>query len=91
MAKQREQYKLKRQGKHSFLTADREELLVNAGFVWSVKGQVVEDDDDDYDNNMNHVAMEYPPAMVAAAATEGAENQPTTTSAATEHQTAHQT
>mmetsp|Transcript_61472 Transcript_61472/g.150445 ORF Transcript_61472/g.150445 Transcript_61472/m.150445 type:complete len:320 (+) Transcript_61472:272-1231(+) len=39
VAKQREQYKLKQKGKHSFLTADREEKLNTIGFVWSVRGE----------------------------------------------------
>lgn len=37
MAKQREQYRLRSQGKHSFLTPDRLEKLNEAGFVWSVR------------------------------------------------------
>ena len=37
VAKQREQYRLRSQGKHSFLTPDRLEKLNEAGFVWSVR------------------------------------------------------
>jgi len=37
VAKQREQFRLKSQGKHSFLTPDRLEKLNQAGFVWSVR------------------------------------------------------
>jgi len=37
VAKQREQYKLKQKGQHSFLTPDREEKLDRAGFLWSVR------------------------------------------------------
>jgi hypothetical protein len=61
VAKQREQYKLKRQGKHSFLTPDREEQLVQIGFVWSIKGQCADDGDDDDDDGdqdmMNYTAV----------------------------------
>lgn len=39
MAKQREQYKLHKKGKHSFLTPDRLEKLNSIGFVWSVRGE----------------------------------------------------
>jgi len=38
VAKQREQYKLHKKGKHSFLTPDRLEKLNIIGFVWSVRG-----------------------------------------------------
>jgi hypothetical protein len=38
VAKQREQYKLHKKGKHSFLTPDRLEKLNSIGFVWSVRG-----------------------------------------------------
>lgn len=38
MAKQREQYRLLQQGKHSFLTADRLQALNEIGFVWQVQG-----------------------------------------------------
>lgn len=37
MAKQREQFKLHKKGKHSFLTPDRLEKLNSIGFVWSVR------------------------------------------------------
>lgn len=37
VAKQREQYKLLKAGKHSFLTPYRLEKLEQAGFVWSVR------------------------------------------------------
>jgi hypothetical protein len=36
--RQRHQYKLKKQGQHSNLTADRIELLENIGFVWDSHG-----------------------------------------------------
>jgi len=39
VAKQREQYKLHKKGKHSFLTPDRLEKLNTIGFVWSVRGE----------------------------------------------------
>jgi len=39
VAKQREQYKLHKKGKHSFLTPDRLEKLNSIGFVWSVRGE----------------------------------------------------
>jgi len=39
VAKQREQYKLYKKGKHSFLTPDRLEKLNTIGFVWSVRGE----------------------------------------------------
>lgn len=39
VAKQREQYKLHKKGKHSFLTPDRLEKLTSIGFVWSVRGE----------------------------------------------------
>jgi hypothetical protein len=38
VAKQREQYRLLQQGKHSFLTADRLQALNEIGFVWQVQG-----------------------------------------------------
>ena len=38
MAKQREQYRLLQQGKHSFLTPDRLQALNEIGFVWHVQG-----------------------------------------------------
>eukprot|EP00978_Attheya_sp_CCMP212_P004734 scaffold10364_cov61-Attheya_sp.AAC.10 len=38
VAKQREQYRLKALGKHSFLNAERIELLNQVGFVWAIKG-----------------------------------------------------
>eukprot|EP00539_Tryblionella_compressa_P005631 CAMPEP_0178762858 /NCGR_PEP_ID=MMETSP0744-20121128/16788_1 /TAXON_ID=913974 /ORGANISM="Nitzschia punctata, Strain CCMP561" /LENGTH=408 /DNA_ID=CAMNT_0020417607 /DNA_START=142 /DNA_END=1368 /DNA_ORIENTATION=- len=44
VAKQREQYKLLKKGKHSFLTPDRLEKLNSIGFVWSVRGETVDDD-----------------------------------------------
>ena len=37
MAKQREQYRLKKKGEHSFLTDDRIEKLENCGFAWQVR------------------------------------------------------
>ena len=37
MAKQREQYRLKQKGEHSFLTDDRIEKLENCGFAWQVR------------------------------------------------------
>ena len=39
VAKQREQYRFYREGKHSFLTEERIDLLKAAGFVWSIKGR----------------------------------------------------
>eukprot|EP00535_Pseudo-nitzschia_heimii_P009626 CAMPEP_0197192634 /NCGR_PEP_ID=MMETSP1423-20130617/25375_1 /TAXON_ID=476441 /ORGANISM="Pseudo-nitzschia heimii, Strain UNC1101" /LENGTH=273 /DNA_ID=CAMNT_0042645557 /DNA_START=1 /DNA_END=819 /DNA_ORIENTATION=+ len=39
VAKQREQYKLHKKGKHSFLTPDRLEKLNVIGFVWSIRGE----------------------------------------------------
>lgn len=45
VAKQRQQYKLLKAGKKSFLTPDRLERLEEIGFVWSVKGNDVEDHD----------------------------------------------
>lgn len=39
VAKQREQYKIHKKGKHSFLTPDRLEKLDRIGFVWSVRGE----------------------------------------------------
>jgi hypothetical protein len=44
VAKQREQYKLLKKGKHSFLTPDRLEKLNAVGFVWTVRGETAEDD-----------------------------------------------
>lgn len=40
MAKQREQYKLKLKGQHSFLTPYREEKLNQAGFSWHVRNSL---------------------------------------------------
>jgi len=40
VAKQREQFKLHKKGKHSFLTPDRLEKLNSIGFVWSVRGEL---------------------------------------------------
>jgi len=37
VAKQREQYKRKQKGQHSFLSADRQEKLEKVGFAWSVR------------------------------------------------------
>lgn len=37
VAKQREQYKLKKKGQHSFLTPDRQEKLEQEGFLWSLR------------------------------------------------------
>lgn len=39
VAKQREQYRFHREGKHSFLTEERIDLLKAAGFVWQIKGR----------------------------------------------------
>lgn len=39
VAKQREQYRFYREGKHSFLTEERIDLLKAAGFVWQIKGR----------------------------------------------------
>lgn len=39
VAKQREQYKLYKKGKHSFLTPDRLEKLTSIGFAWTVRGE----------------------------------------------------
>ncbi|KAG7346386.1 helicase domain protein [Nitzschia inconspicua] len=46
VAKQREQYKLLKKGKHSFLTPDRLEKLNSIGFVWSVRGETIDDGPD---------------------------------------------
>jgi hypothetical protein len=43
VAKQREQYRLMSNGKHSFLTPDRLEKLNDAGFVWSVRKDAPEE------------------------------------------------
>lgn len=43
VAKQREQFRLLQQGKHSFLTPDRLEKLNEAGFVWSVRKDGTDD------------------------------------------------
>ena len=40
VAKQREQYKLKLKGQHSFLTPYREEKLNQAGFSWHVRNSL---------------------------------------------------
>ncbi|KAL9179467.1 hypothetical protein ACHAXT_008757 [Thalassiosira profunda] len=39
VAKQREQYRFYREGKHSFLTEERIDLLKSVGFVWKIKGR----------------------------------------------------
>mmetsp|Transcript_12198 Transcript_12198/g.21923 ORF Transcript_12198/g.21923 Transcript_12198/m.21923 type:complete len:565 (-) Transcript_12198:110-1804(-) len=39
VAKQREQYRFYREGKHSFLTEERIDLLKSVGFVWQIKGR----------------------------------------------------
>jgi hypothetical protein len=39
VAKQREQYHLYREGKHSFLTEERIDLLIAADFTWQIKGR----------------------------------------------------
>eukprot|EP00566_Odontella_aurita_P010121 CAMPEP_0113547012 /NCGR_PEP_ID=MMETSP0015_2-20120614/12119_1 /TAXON_ID=2838 /ORGANISM="Odontella" /LENGTH=425 /DNA_ID=CAMNT_0000447519 /DNA_START=402 /DNA_END=1679 /DNA_ORIENTATION=+ /assembly_acc=CAM_ASM_000160 len=39
VAKQREQYRFKVEGKHSFLTEERIQLLNDIGFAWSIKGR----------------------------------------------------
>eukprot|EP00542_Grammatophora_oceanica_P000828 CAMPEP_0194070140 /NCGR_PEP_ID=MMETSP0009_2-20130614/88023_1 /TAXON_ID=210454 /ORGANISM="Grammatophora oceanica, Strain CCMP 410" /LENGTH=354 /DNA_ID=CAMNT_0038723391 /DNA_START=218 /DNA_END=1282 /DNA_ORIENTATION=- len=39
VAKQREQYRFLKEGRHSFLTPDRLELLNTCGFIWSLKGR----------------------------------------------------
>ncbi|KAL3801715.1 hypothetical protein ACHAW5_010055 [Stephanodiscus triporus] len=41
VAKQREQYRFYREGKHSFLTEERIDLLKASGFVWQLKGRGV--------------------------------------------------
>mmetsp|Transcript_1702 Transcript_1702/g.3728 ORF Transcript_1702/g.3728 Transcript_1702/m.3728 type:complete len:541 (+) Transcript_1702:133-1755(+) len=41
VAKQREQYRFYREGKHSFLTEERIDLLKSVGFVWQIKGRGV--------------------------------------------------
>lgn len=43
VAKQREQFKLLKQGKHSFLTEDRLEKLNAVGFVWQVRSGIDSD------------------------------------------------
>ncbi|GAX24617.1 hypothetical protein FisN_21Lh282 [Fistulifera solaris] len=43
VAKQREQFKLLKQGKHSFLTEDRLEKLNNVGFAWQVRSGIDSD------------------------------------------------
>lgn len=43
VAKQREQFKLLKQGKHSFLTEDRLEKLNTVGFVWQVRSGIDSD------------------------------------------------
>jgi len=58
VAKQREQYRFYREGRHSFLTDERIDLLKSIGFIWKVKGRgynkavadgedALDDDDDD--------------------------------------------
>ena len=47
VAKQREQYKLKKKGRHSFLTPDREEKLNNIGFLWQVRSAIAEENEDE--------------------------------------------
>jgi hypothetical protein len=46
VAKQREQYKLLKDGKHSFLTPDRLERLNAINFCWSIKGKVAREGKD---------------------------------------------
>mmetsp|Transcript_15888 Transcript_15888/g.34382 ORF Transcript_15888/g.34382 Transcript_15888/m.34382 type:complete len:505 (-) Transcript_15888:107-1621(-) len=41
VAKQREQYRFYREGKHSFLTEERIDLLKSVEFVWQIKGRGV--------------------------------------------------
>ena len=43
VAKQREQFKLLKHGKHSFLTEDRLEKLNTVGFVWQVRSSIDSD------------------------------------------------
>ncbi|KAL7578407.1 hypothetical protein ACA910_012804 [Epithemia clementina (nom. ined.)] len=47
VAKQREQFKLKKKGQHSFLTPDREEKLNSVGFMWQVRSNLAEDEEDE--------------------------------------------
>ena len=39
VAKQREQFRFHQEGKHSFLTEERIDLLKSVGFVWQIKGR----------------------------------------------------
>merc|ERR1712032_1282204 len=39
VAKQREQYRFHQEGRHSFLTDERIDLLKSVGFVWQIKGR----------------------------------------------------
>jgi hypothetical protein len=59
VAKQREQYRFRIEGKHSFLTEERIKLLGDAGFVWSVKGKT--------HKKMSALEVDDPSAAMAAA------------------------
>ena len=59
VANQRAQYRLRREGKHSFLTEERIKLLGDAGFVWSVKGKT--------HKKMSALEVDDPSAAMAAA------------------------
>mmetsp|Transcript_4720 Transcript_4720/g.6970 ORF Transcript_4720/g.6970 Transcript_4720/m.6970 type:complete len:479 (+) Transcript_4720:24-1460(+) len=39
VAKQREQFRFQKEGKHSFLTTERIKMLDSIGFTWSIKGR----------------------------------------------------
>ena len=56
VAKQREQYKLKKKGQHSFLTPDREEKLTSVAFVWQVRSSLPgEEEEDDQPNQQSNI------------------------------------
>mmetsp|Transcript_22232 Transcript_22232/g.32817 ORF Transcript_22232/g.32817 Transcript_22232/m.32817 type:complete len:479 (-) Transcript_22232:439-1875(-) len=62
VAKQREQFKLLKNGEHSFLTPDRLEQLNSIRFVWSMKGRTPKEEDE-----IEDAAIAAAKAAVAAA------------------------
>jgi hypothetical protein len=69
-AKQREQYKLMKKGKHSFLTPYRLERLNTIGFVWQVRSTL---DDEELDETEKEVKEEGSKATAATTDDAGAQ------------------
>ena len=64
---QREQYKNRQKGKHSFLTPDRLEKLESIGFIWQVRNPVPTEEDEHVVDPQHHHVVNHAHPVVAHA------------------------